>query len=99
MKKKMSKTNIIKFKNGNKIIAEESPEKIEGLENVFAPEILNLMNNLCECGHPLPLSFQLLHVTGKRNYICPKCKKDNTPPTYDDDVCEYCGCDGSCHDD
>jgi len=51
-------------------------------KSIYSHDILMQLENKCQCSYPLPLGFELL--TGQRNFICPKCGRDNTPVCYEE---------------
>ncbi len=52
-------------------------------EKIFVKEIVDTVKGLCECGYKLPLASELLY--GARDFICPKCGKDNTLISMEDE--------------
>ena len=46
-------------------------------EDIFDPRIVNKFNGNCVCGYPEATCMEIL--TKKRDFICPKCGRDNTP--------------------
>ena len=55
----------------------DQPSKFVNTE-IYPEEIAAKVKGECTCGEPLPLPGEILR--GTRDYNCPKCHKDNTPP-------------------
>lgn len=49
--------------------------------DIFDKRIVKAVQGLCMCGHPVASPLEIL--TNKRDFICPKCGRDNSPPDYD----------------
>ena len=59
--------------------------KNNDLRDIYDKRIIDMMDNKCECGEPLALSFA--YLTQKNAGICKKYGKDNTPADLYNDDC------------